>query len=284
MIDRTDPEETARTLKHLFPNPRIRSVCAAALADSLTAAHAAAPNGWGVTLSNALIRLNVGKIEVMSLYPDWIHVILDSRSFPEVIRNRSDVELAFEHAPGGKGFYRSVPVSVACEFPATAIGELFPLLKQSHASLIRAAADTPLNPAARVGYSPAVIKHLSAILRRHFEHPMYYSETGTKEGKEGSTCTPKAKKKTSKRKQKPIPVGLVQPDDKLAVIVGSEPLTRAELTTQLWDYIEKHGCWDKKKRGTVNADDSLRTIFNGKSQVSLPEMAKLVSEHLDDAR
>ena len=84
MLDRTDPDETARILEHLFPEARIRSVCVATLADSIMAAHAAAPNGWGVTLSNALIRLNVGKIEVMSLYPDWIHVILDSLSFPEV--------------------------------------------------------------------------------------------------------------------------------------------------------------------------------------------------------
>ena len=183
MLDRTDPDETARILEYLFPEARIHSVCIATLADSITAAHAAAPNGWGVTLFNALIRLNVGKIEVISLHPDWIQVILDSRSFPEELRNRSNVELTFEHAPGHKGVLRSVPVSVACEFPANAIGELFPLLKQSHASLIRAAADTALNPAARVGYSPAVVEYLSAILGRHFEHPMYYSEKETKEEK-----------------------------------------------------------------------------------------------------
>ena len=203
MLDRTDPDETARILEHLFPEARIRSVCVAALADSIAAANAAAPNGWGVTLSNALIRLNVGMIEVMSFYQDWIQVILDSRSFPEVLRNRSNVVLKFEHALGGKGVFRSVPVSVACGFPADAIGELFPLLKQSHASLIRAAADTALNPAARVGYSPAVVKYLSAILGRHFEHPMYYSEKETKEEKERSPFLPKVKKKTSKRKPNP---------------------------------------------------------------------------------
>jgi hypothetical protein len=280
MIDRTDPDETARTLEHLFPNARFRSVCVAALADSITAAHAAAPNGWGVTLFDALIRLNVGKIEVMSLHPDWIYVILDSRSFPEGLRSRSNVELTFEYAPGQKGVFRSVPVSVLCGFPADAIGKLFPLLKQSHVSLIRAAADTALNPAARVGYSPAVVKYLSAILGRHFEHPMYYSEKETKEEKEESTSTPKAKKKTSKRKPKPVLVGSVQPDDKLAVIVGSQPLTREELTIKLWDYIKKHGCWDKKKRAMINADDLLEPVFNGKSKVSMSEMAKLVSTHL----
>jgi chromatin remodeling complex protein RSC6 len=157
---------------------------------------------------------------------------------------------------------------------------LFPLLKQSHVSLIHAAADTALNPAARVGYSPAVVKYLSAILGRHFEHPMYYSEKETKEEKEGSTSTPKAKKKTSKRKPNPVLVGSVQPDDKLAVIVGSQPLTREELTIKLWDYIKKHGCQDKKKPAMINADDLLRPVFNGESQVSMVQMAKLVSMHL----
>ena len=33
----------------------------------------------------------------------------------------------------------------------------------------------------------------------------------------------------------------VQPDDKLAAVVGSKPLPRSELTRKLWNYIKKHG-------------------------------------------
>jgi chromatin remodeling complex protein RSC6 len=72
----------------------------------------------------------------------------------------------------------------------------------------------------------------------------------------------------------------VQPDDKLAAIVGSAPLPRSELTKKLWNYIKKHGLQDKKKRTQINADDSLRSVFNGKSQVSMFEMTKLVSGHI----
>jgi chromatin remodeling complex protein RSC6 len=72
----------------------------------------------------------------------------------------------------------------------------------------------------------------------------------------------------------------VLPDDKLAEIVGSKPLPRTELTKKLWDYIKKNGCQDKKKRTMINADDSLKPVFNGKSQVSMFEMTKLVSGHL----
>ena len=87
-------------------------------------------------------------------------------------------------------------------------------------------------------------------------------------------------KKTSKRKLNPAFMRPVQPDDKLAAIVGSTPLPRSELTKKLWNYIKRHGLQDKKKRTQINADDSLRPVFNGKSQVSLFEMTKLVSGHI----
>lgn len=72
----------------------------------------------------------------------------------------------------------------------------------------------------------------------------------------------------------------VQPDDKLAVIVGSKPLPRSELTKKLWDYIKKNKLQDAKKRTQINADDSLKPVLNGKSQVSMFEMTKLVNGHI----
>src|SRR5947209_10543813 len=95
---------------------------------------------------------------------------------------------------------------------------------------------------------------------------------------------PKTKKKTSKRKPNPAFMRPVQPDDKLAAVVGSTPLPRSELTKKLWNYIKRRGLQDKKKRTMINADDSLRPVFNGKSQVSMFEMTKLVSKHLRDRK
>jgi chromatin remodeling complex protein RSC6 len=67
----------------------------------------------------------------------------------------------------------------------------------------------------------------------------------------------------------------VQPDDVLAVIVGSTPLPRGELAKKLWDYIKKNKLQDEKKRTLINADDALKVIFSGKKQVSMFEMTKL---------
>ncbi|HEY3757805.1 MAG TPA: SWIB/MDM2 domain-containing protein [Opitutaceae bacterium] len=73
----------------------------------------------------------------------------------------------------------------------------------------------------------------------------------------------------------------VTPDDKLAAVVGAKPLPRTELTKKLWDYIKKNSLQDKKDRKMINADDKLKAVFNGKSKVSMFEMTKLVSGHVN---
>jgi chromatin remodeling complex protein RSC6 len=88
--------------------------------------------------------------------------------------------------------------------------------------------------------------------------------------------------KTTKTKRKPSAAFMkpVQPDDLLAKVVGGTPLPRTELTKKLWAYIRKHGLQDKKQRTLINADEHLQAVFNGKKQVSMFEMTKLVSGHL----
>jgi upstream activation factor subunit UAF30 len=93
--------------------------------------------------------------------------------------------------------------------------------------------------------------------------------------------TTKAKKSPSKRKPNAAFMRPMQPDDKLASIVGSKPIPRSEITKKVWDYIKKHGLQDKKKRTQINADDNMRAVFGGKSQVSMFEMTKLVNQHME---
>ena len=90
----------------------------------------------------------------------------------------------------------------------------------------------------------------------------------------------KAAKPKAKRKPNPALMKPVQPDDKLAAVVGSAPLPRTELTKKLWVYIKKHKLQDAKNKTQINADDALKAVFNGKSAVSMFEMTKLVSGHL----
>ena len=89
-----------------------------------------------------------------------------------------------------------------------------------------------------------------------------------------------AKKSASKRKPNAAFMKPMQPDDKLAAVVGDRPMPRSEITKKVWDYIKKNGLQDSKKRTQINADDKMRPIFGGKSQVSMFEMTKMVNQHL----
>ncbi|HSL83945.1 MAG TPA: SWIB/MDM2 domain-containing protein [Thermoanaerobaculia bacterium] len=72
----------------------------------------------------------------------------------------------------------------------------------------------------------------------------------------------------------------VQPDDKLAAVVGNQPQPRTEITKKIWDYIKANGLQDQQNKRNINADAKLKPIFDGKSQVTMFEMTKLVNQHI----
>ncbi len=88
----------------------------------------------------------------------------------------------------------------------------------------------------------------------------------------------KAKKTTGAKN--PAFMKALQPDAALAAVVGSKPLPRTEVVKKLWEYIKKNNLQDAKNKRNINADDKLKEVFNGKKQVNMFEMTKLVSGHL----
>lgn len=86
--------------------------------------------------------------------------------------------------------------------------------------------------------------------------------------------------KETGRKANPALSKPVQPDEKLAAIVGSEPLPRSAITKAVWDYIKKHGLQDPANKQRINADEKLKQVFDGKDQVNMFEMTKLISGHM----
>jgi upstream activation factor subunit UAF30 len=72
----------------------------------------------------------------------------------------------------------------------------------------------------------------------------------------------------------------MKPSEALAKIVGHEPLPRSEMTKKLWEYIKKNNLQDAENKRNINADENLLAVFDGKKQVSMFEMTKLVNKHL----
>jgi len=105
-------------------------------------------------------------------------------------------------------------------------------------------------------------------------------KTAKKKVAKKKTAKKKTAKKKAKRKPNPAFMKPMTPSGDLAVVVGSRPLPRTQITKKLWDYIKKYKLQDKVNRRMINADAALKKVFGGKGKVSMFEMTKLVSKHL----
>jgi upstream activation factor subunit UAF30 len=72
----------------------------------------------------------------------------------------------------------------------------------------------------------------------------------------------------------------VTPSATLAAVVGADPVPRTEITKKVWVYIKEHNLQDPANKRMINADAKLEAVFDGKKQVSMFEMTKLISNHL----
>lgn len=90
----------------------------------------------------------------------------------------------------------------------------------------------------------------------------------------------KKKKTVKERTPNAAFMKAMQPSEALARIVGKEPLPRSEMTKKLWEYIKKNNLQDAKDKRNINADENLLAVFDGKKQVSMFEMTKLINKHL----
>jgi len=97
---------------------------------------------------------------------------------------------------------------------------------------------------------------------------------------QAETAGPATAAKVPGRRISPALTRPVTPDAQLAAVVGSDALPRPEVVKKLWNYIKAEGLQDAGNRQMINADDKLRPLFEGKQQVSMFEMTKLVSKHM----
>ena len=74
--------------------------------------------------------------------------------------------------------------------------------------------------------------------------------------------------------QKPVTVS-----PQLEEVVGKGPMTRAQVTKKVWDYIKANGLQDSKDKRQINPDAKLGAVI-GNSQISMFKMTAAVSKHL----
>lgn len=88
------------------------------------------------------------------------------------------------------------------------------------------------------------------------------------------------KKAATKRAPNAAFMAPLTPSTTLADVIGPKPLPRTEVVKQLWVYIKKNNLQDKANKRMINADTKLKALFDGKSQVSMFDLAKIVGKHL----
>jgi chromatin remodeling complex protein RSC6 len=90
----------------------------------------------------------------------------------------------------------------------------------------------------------------------------------------------KAPKKKSARKPNAAFMVPLTASPALAEVIGSKPLPRTEIIKKIWDYIKKNKLQDDKNRRMINADAKLKPLFAGKAQISMFELASVVSKNV----
>ena len=65
----------------------------------------------------------------------------------------------------------------------------------------------------------------------------------------------------------------------LEEVVGKGPMPSSQVIKKLWEYIKEHNLQNPNNKRNILADDKLKVVFGGKEEVTMFEMAKLVSKH-----
>lgn len=86
--------------------------------------------------------------------------------------------------------------------------------------------------------------------------------------------------KKTKRKPNAAFMAPLTASPALAEVIGSKPLPRTEIIKKIWDYIKKNKLQDNKNRRMINADAKLKPLFVGKAQISMFELASVVSKNV----
>lgn len=66
----------------------------------------------------------------------------------------------------------------------------------------------------------------------------------------------------------------------LSDVIGPKPQPRTEIIKKIWEYIKKNKLQDQKNKRMINADAKLKTLFAGKTQISMFDLAKIVGKNV----
>jgi 5-methylcytosine-specific restriction enzyme B len=152
-FDRGDPETARAILEAMYPDDAVREACLAQATASIELADAVSHTSWSTTLRRRRIRLNVGRIYVLTFEPGTVRLVADQRDLPSAGRPDGVTVEPFELA--------TLDNLVGLAFPPETMESVAEWAGPAHAAAIRAAATA----VPRTPFSYAFSAGVTALLR-----------------------------------------------------------------------------------------------------------------------
>ena len=152
-FDRSDPETARAILEAMYPDDAVQEACLAQTTASIELADAVSHTSWSTTLFRRKIRLNVGRVYVLTFEPRTVHLVADQTSLPPTDRPDGVTVEPFDVA--------TLDNLVELTFVPEAMESVADWAASAHAAAIRAAATAvPRSP-----FSHAFSAGVTALLR-----------------------------------------------------------------------------------------------------------------------
>lgn len=162
----SDLEHAREVFEGLWPGRDVRRAVGSLLAGSIRFAHSHGSACWEVTLFDDRVSLNVGPIQVLTLWSSEASIYFRS---PLVLPKRLQACLHPQQP-----FYAAVPVpSALCLVPTESLGRLPTKLRDAHLALVADAAVRRRLSTWKKHHSPGTIDYLERLLGAAVPRPSY---------------------------------------------------------------------------------------------------------------
>lgn len=160
--ERKDPHKAESLLKRFFPQEPVRRTVIDVLADAVIEAHGLSADKWGTTLRERFIRVNLGRVEVVTVGRELLHLLVLETRLPR------DLPEHWVLAPG----HATVPRSCGVQLAAPTAAD-WALAHPAWTAAAKLAAETPRHSATRQAHAPGVLEFLRTTTSREVPNPLW---------------------------------------------------------------------------------------------------------------
>ena len=160
--DREDPRDAQALMSKFFPHDATRRVVIGVLADAVVEANGLSRVKWGTTIRAQFIRLNLGRVQVVTIGRELLHLLVREDRLPKRLPAH------WVPAPG----HLSVPEACAVQISAPTVAD-WTLVRPAWSEAARLAVDTPMHNMTKPYHASGVLEFLRTATDREIPSPAW---------------------------------------------------------------------------------------------------------------